>query len=160
MFIVDDPMLALIARFVMDVQHLDVSDEEFLQEQVRSIGEFVDRFPAEQRQARALEWIEVHAKHYRVAWQRRVVSDQLTDRRCSDCPLVRDDSRTRCEIHAKWARLLQGYLDDGISSRQYVEDALRLLSEHKSKLKAVAGGTSGKTPAHSAQSTKCSSSRS
>lgn len=37
MFIADDPMLALIARFVLDVQHLEVSDEEFLREQLGAI---------------------------------------------------------------------------------------------------------------------------
>ncbi|MBE7482085.1 MAG: hypothetical protein HS104_19170 [Polyangiaceae bacterium] len=136
MFIVDDPMLALIARFVLDVQHIDVSDEQFLQEQLRSIERYVDGFPADQRQERALEWIEEHAQRYRVAWQRRVVADQLADRRCRDCPLVREDSGSRCEIHAKWSSLLDEYLHDRISSRKYVEDALGLLKDHKSRLAA------------------------
>lgn len=137
MFIADDPMLALIARFVLDVQHLHVSDEEFLREQVHAIERYVDRFPADQRQERALEWIERHAESYRVAWQRRVVSDQLADRRCKDCPLVREDSRPRCEIHAKWSSLLDDYLHDRISSRRYVEDTLSLLRDHKSQLRAT-----------------------
>ncbi|GMV16479.1 MAG: hypothetical protein DYH12_08955 [Sorangiineae bacterium PRO1] len=140
MFIADDPMLALIARFVLDVQHLEVSDEEFLREQLGAIERYVNQFPAEQRQQRALEWIEEHAKHYRVAWQRRVVSDQLAERRCRDCPLIREDSRPRCEIHAKWSSLLDDFLHDRISSRRYVEDALSLLESHKSKLKARLDG--------------------
>ena len=134
--IVDDPMLALITRFVLDTEHLDVSNEEFLRVQLRSIEQYVDHFPADEQQSRALEWIEQHAKEYRVAWQRRVVSDQVAERRCRDCPLVRDDSHTRCEIHAEWSRLLKDYVNDKISSQQYVEDALGLLNDHKSQLKA------------------------
>lgn len=137
MFIVDDPMLALIARFVTDVEHLDVSDRDFIQEQVRSIGRYVDQYPEEQRQMRAMEWVEDHAEHYRVAWQRRVVSDRVTRRRCPDCPLMNQGANTRCEIHARWSRLLEEYLANEISSRQYVEDTLSLLKEHKSELKVA-----------------------
>jgi hypothetical protein len=134
MFIVDDPMLALIARFVMDADHLEVSNDRFLREQVQAIEEYVGQFPEDQRQSRALEWIAEHAKHYRIAWQRRVVVDGLTQRRCSDCPLVRDEAGSRCKIHAEWSRLLQDYLDEKVTSRGYVEDALRLLKDNKSML--------------------------
>lgn len=134
MFIVDDPMLALIARFVMDTEHLDMSDDHFLRAQVQAIEAHVHQFPEDQRQSRALEWIDQHAKQYRIAWQRRAVVDGLTQRRCSDCPLVRDDAGARCKIHAEWVRLLQDYVDDKVSSRQYVEEALRLLKDNKAML--------------------------
>lgn len=128
-------MLALIARFVTDVEHLDVSDRDFLEEQVQSIGRYVDEYPEEQRQMRAMEWIEDHAEHYRVTWQRRVISDRVTRRRCADCPLIDQGATATCEIHARWSRLLEEYLGDQISSREYVEDTLSLLNEHKSRLK-------------------------
>jgi hypothetical protein len=137
MFIVDDPMLALISRFVMDSEQLDASNEEFLRQQVQSIEQYVDQFGADERQRRALEWIEEHAKHHRQSWQRRKVSEQLTERRCKDCPLIQDDAQPHCEIHAAWADLLRDYVDDKISSGQYVEDALKLLSDHKSQLKVA-----------------------
>jgi hypothetical protein len=140
-FIVDDPMLALITRFIVDIEHLDVSDREYLQAQLRSIQAFVDQYPADQRQQRALEWIESHAKEYRVAWQRRMVSSQLTKRRCRDCPLVERDASRHCDVHAQWSRLLQDYVGDRISSRQYVQSALDLLHAHKLELKVGPSAT-------------------
>jgi hypothetical protein len=137
MFIVDDPMLALISRFVLDVEQLNASNEEFLQQQVHSIEQYVNQFGADERQRRALEWIEEHAKHHRQSWQRRMVTEQLTERRCKDCPLIADDSHAHCAIHAEWSDLLRDYVDDRISSRQYVEDVLKLLSDHKSQLKVA-----------------------
>lgn len=134
MFIVDDPLLALIARFVLDVEHLEVSDDELLQEQVRLIQEYLERFPAAERQARAIEWVEQHAKNYRVAWQRRVVSERLAQR-CPDCPLLHRDPSAQCEIHARFSQLLQEFLRDQISTHEYVVDTLALLNEHKTKLK-------------------------
>jgi hypothetical protein len=136
-FIVDDPMLALIARFAVDLDHLSVSDQSFLDEQLRSICQHVEQYPPEQRNQRALEWIEDHAKRYRLAWQRRVISDESSQHRCADCPLVRLDASAPCEVHARWSSLLQEYLDDRISSRRYVEDTLALLSEHKSRLRVA-----------------------
>ena len=137
MFIVDDPMLALITRFVFDAAHLDVSDREFLQEQVRSIRQYVDQYPEDERQARAIEWVEEHAQQYRTAWQRRVISDRVTQQRCPDCPLIKENPSARCEIHARWASLLHEYLGNQISSRQYVEDTLVLLNAHKTQLKVA-----------------------
>lgn len=131
-------MLALITRFVFDVEHLDVSDQDFLEEQVRSIRRYVEQFPDAERDRRALEWIERHAQHYRVAWQKRVISDRSSRGRCPDCPLLRRDAAAQCEIHARWKQLLHDYLGDRISSRAYVEDTLRLLTEHKAELKVVA----------------------
>jgi CRP-like cAMP-binding protein len=38
MYIVDDPMLALITRFMGDTQHLNVSDAEFLLRQITAMA--------------------------------------------------------------------------------------------------------------------------
>ena len=61
MYIVDDPTLALIARFVGDSARQDVSDAEFFRRQYAAIEEYVERFPPEQRDQRALAWIEANA---------------------------------------------------------------------------------------------------
>ncbi|MBS1223686.1 MAG: hypothetical protein H6R24_364 [Proteobacteria bacterium] len=62
MYIADDPTLALITRFVGEAQNLDLSDAQFLLEQIAAIEQYVAPFPAEERQGRALEWIETHAR--------------------------------------------------------------------------------------------------
>lgn len=137
MFIVDDPMLALITRFVVGVERIDVGDQEFLEEQVRLIRDYVDQYPADQHQERAVEWVEAHAEHYRVAWQRRVISDRFAQQRCPDCPLILEGASAHCEIHDQWSRLVREYLGKKITSREHVEDTLRLLSDHKSKLRVT-----------------------
>jgi hypothetical protein len=45
MYIVDDPMLALITRFMGDTQHLNVSDAEFLLRQITAVEQYVEQFP-------------------------------------------------------------------------------------------------------------------
>ena len=62
MFIIDDPMLALIARFVAkDIDNLNVSDETFLQDQITEIRRHIERSPKKQQQQLALEWIKEYA---------------------------------------------------------------------------------------------------
>ena len=130
-------MLALIARFVVDVDHLDVSDIEFLQQQIRTMQEHVAHLPADQKQECIIEWIEKHAENYRKEWQTKVISENVAQHRCPDCPLIHSGPSGHCEIHSQWAELLQQYLDEEISSRDYVEDTLQLLDEHKSDLKVT-----------------------
>ena len=134
MFIVDDPMLALIMRFVSKGEALDISDQEFLQRQVVAIGEYVAQFPEGERAKRALEWVKQHAQEYRKDWQRNVATQQLSDKRCPDCPLIANESASHCEIHEHWLRLLKNYASNDINSSTYVEDALRLLEENKARL--------------------------
>lgn len=135
MYIVDDPTLALITRFVGGAQHLDVSDEGFLLQQIAAIERYVERFPDDQRQARALEWIEAHAQQYRQHWQKQVAVGALAEARCPDCPLD-GGARTRpCPVHDKWLDLLRRYAAAELSAQEYVEDALRLLDTQKDRLK-------------------------
>jgi len=135
MFVVDDPMLALIARFVAGSREFGISDEELQQRQIRAIRNYVSRFPEEERQKRAMEWIEANAERYRRQWQRAMVAECLTDTRCFDCPLLLDDTASQCEIHDRWKEALDRYLEDAISAAQYVESTLKLLEAHKNRLK-------------------------
>ena len=140
MFLVDDPMLALIVRFVAGDREFGVSDEELQQRQIRAIREYVSRFPEQERQVRALEWIEANAERYRRQWQRAMVAECLSDTRCPDCPLMRDDTGAPCEIHDRWKEALDRYLEDEISAGQYVESTLALLEAHKNRLKVAHSG--------------------
>jgi len=65
MYIVDDPTLALIARFLGDVASEAYSDEEFFNRQLSAVEAYVEGFPEDERDARALQWIEANAMHYR-----------------------------------------------------------------------------------------------
>ena len=137
--IVDDPMLALIMRFISKDKHLDISDEEFLQRQLAEIKDYVGQYPPEQETRRTMEWIERYAEEYRKDWQKNMAARQSSTRRCPDCPLIESDSSSfceiYCEIHHQWQDLLQSYIGDNITSKKYVEDTLRLLEEHKTNLK-------------------------
>jgi hypothetical protein len=135
MYIADDPTLALITRFVGEAQNLDLSDAQFLLEQIAAIEQYVAPFPAEERQARALEWIETYARQYRQQWQKQAAVGVLAHARCPDCPLDGGDRKTPCAIHDRWLELLRRYAATEISSREYVEDSLKLLSQYKNRLK-------------------------
>ena len=134
MFIVDDPMLALIMRFVCEDENLDIPYTEFLQRQITEIEQYVRQHPKEEETIRAMEWIEEHAKKYRGDWQKNVAARKFSEERCPDCPLIADDSSSHCEIHDQWVALLHSYASSNITSRKYVENALRLLEEHKANL--------------------------
>ena len=135
MYIVDDPLLALITRFMGDTQHLDVSDAEFLLRQIAAIEHYVEQFPPGERNTHAMEWIAVHAQQYRRQWQKSAVAQALSKARCPDCPLTGGQRISRCEIHDLWLKLLQQYISDEISSQEYVENTLNLLGQYKNRLK-------------------------
>lgn len=135
MYIVDDPTLALIARFVGGAKNLDLSDAEFLLQQIAAIERHIEQFPADERQERTLEWIETHAQHYRRQWQKQAAVEVLAQARCPDCPLADGERTTPCAVHARWLHLLRRYAATEISSREYVEDSLKLLSAYKNRLK-------------------------
>ena len=135
MYIVDDPTLALITRFVGDDQTPDLSEAEFLLQQIAAIERHVEQFPADERQARALEWIEMHARDYRQHWQKQAAVGVLAHSRCSDCPLTGGNRTAPCAIHARWLVLLRRYATTEISSREYIEDSLKLLGYNKDRLK-------------------------
>jgi len=135
MYIADDPTLALITRFVGEAQNLDLSDAQFLLEQIAAIEQYVAPFPAEERQGRALEWIETHARRYRQQWQKQAAVGVLAHARCPDCPLDGGDRTTPCAIHGRWLELLRRYAANEISSEEYVVDSLKLLGRYKDRLK-------------------------
>ncbi|MDG4549032.1 MAG: hypothetical protein P9F19_11435 [Candidatus Contendobacter sp.] len=135
MYIADDPTLALITRFVGDVQDTNLSDTEFLLQQIAAIERYVAPFPDEERQERALEWIAAHARHYRQQWQKQAAVGALAHARCPDCPLDGDDRATPCAVHKRWLDLLRRYAAAEISSQEYVEDSLKLLGRYKNQLK-------------------------
>jgi hypothetical protein len=139
MDIIDDQMLALIARFVVDdIDNLSVSDEMFLQHQVAEIRSYVENAPREQQKQLALAWIKEHAEHYRQEWLRKTFSKAVLDRRCADCPLIHNSPKPFCIIHSRWVVLLKEYVADEIDSDTYIEETLNLLHQNKTNLKVSA----------------------
>lgn len=147
MYIADDPTLALIARFVGDSSDPDISNAAFLHQQVAAIEEYVEQFPADEREQRALQWIEANAMAYRQQAQKRVAVDVLTRARCPDCPLSGGETCTPCAIHDLWLDLLGRYAANELSSHEYVEKSLALLETHKAQLKV----SQSRPPLHSAR---------
>lgn len=137
MSVIDDPMLALIARFVVeDIYNLRIPDKVFLQEQVDEIRRYVGDAQGEERHLMAMQWVREHAEHYRREWQKRELSRIVRDKRCADCPLVHHGTnKPYCTIHRRWVALLREYLADQIGSKRYVEETLNLLKHHKENLK-------------------------
>ncbi len=134
MTIIDDPLLALILRFVTPEEAIAVRDEAFIQTQIETLRRHLARYPEEERGEQALRWIETHAANYRRAWQRRTAVERAERIRCRDCPLADDGDGGNCEIHGAWLELLSGYAEGSIDSRVYVERTLALLRGHKQRL--------------------------
>ena len=139
MTIIDDPLLALILRFVVREEGIDIEDDAFIQTQIETLQQHLDRYPREERGERALQWIETHAENYRREWQRKTVSEQADVIRCGDCPLAHSGTRETCKIHDAWLELLNGYIAEEIDSRRYVEKTLRLLRDNKERLRIRLG---------------------
>lgn len=140
MTITEDPLLALIVRFVVSEDRNERADEEFVQRQLATLQAYVDRYPAEEKQPRAMQWIEQHAANYRREWQKKVLPRRAAENRCNDCPLNSGDRAAHCTIHGKWLKLLQTYLNDEIDSGEYVQNSLELLREHKDELRILGCG--------------------
>lgn len=139
MSILDDPMLALIARFVVeDIDDLSFPDEVFLRQQLSEVKDQIKNAPEQQQQRLALAWIKEHAEQYRREWQQKTFSKMVLDKRCPDCPLLKDDSTRHCAIHTRWVVLLKDFIANKISSTQYVEETLDLLEANKTNLKISA----------------------
>ncbi|EXI68704.1 MAG: hypothetical protein AW08_01016 [Candidatus Accumulibacter adjunctus] len=137
MYVVDDPTLALISRFVGGGETPERSDEEFFERQLATVQTHVASFPEAEREARALAWIESNARLYRQQWQKQIAVTTLQATRCPDCPLANGgDRQTPCAIHAQWLELLRRYVGSAISSHDYVEQSLALLARHKAGLRA------------------------
>lgn len=127
--------MALIVRFVVSEERNEHADAEFVQRQLATLKAYVDSYPAEEKQPRAMQWIEQHAAHYRREWQKKILPRQATENRCNDCPLDSGNLKRHCTIHGKWLKLLNAYLGDQIDSGEYVRNALELLREHKDELR-------------------------
>lgn len=137
-FSLDDPTLALIARFAACCEDPAVSEDAFLRQQRDQIREYVESYPSEQRQERALEWIMRNAEVYRRKWHENVVVDQAPNSQCPDCPMERRQQAGTCEIHERWLGLLNDYVSRKVSSEAYVSESLDLLRLHKEKLRKLA----------------------
>jgi hypothetical protein len=135
MFIVDDPLLTLILRFVTDTDRSDTSNEEFLQRQIQTLKRYLAQFPEHQQGAKAMEWIGQHAENYRRDWQRRTLSRQSFYLRCEDCPMQRFGATEQCEIHEQWLYLLRLYTAGKLSSQGYIERSLAALGDSKELLR-------------------------
>jgi hypothetical protein len=133
MFVVDDPFLALILRFVVDSDGPDAANEEFLQHQLKELRMHLAGFPKTEHRSRAVEWIAEHAARYRRDWERNTLARRTVYLRCADCPLAELGATEFCEIHEQWLYLLHRYLTDETTSRQYIEDALALLAQYKAQ---------------------------
>ena len=136
MCIVDDPTLALIARFVVnDIDNISISDENYLKQQLVEIRNHIGDATGEDRNRIAMAWIREHAERYRSEWLKKKFSKILHDRKCPDCPLFNSNSTSHCIIHRRWIGLLEEYLADEINSDRYIEETLKLLKQHKQSLK-------------------------
>ena len=135
MYVIDDSMFALLLRFVGREQEIKVCDREFLEQQLEAIRTYVEAFPAEERQMRAMEWIETYSRRYRKRFEKLIVKQQGEGQRCPDCPMADVSDLETCQIHREWLELLQQYVADELDSKQYVKDSLELLNRHKEDLK-------------------------
>jgi len=139
-------MLALIIRFVTSHSDIDSSNEAFIKHQFEILQNHVSQYPREERGQRAMEWITQHAENYRRDWQKKVVSQRASGKRCADCPILGYGENTVCVVHSRWLKLLKDYLAEQITSERYAEQALQLLRQHKSELIIASRGASGHSP--------------
>lgn len=133
MLLVDDALMALMMRFVVDTNDGGLEGQEFLQRQLKFLRKHLAQFPEEERGARAIDWIGEHAARYRRDWERNRLSDRTVYLRCSDCPLASIDATEQCEIHEQWLYLLHRYLAGETMTRDYVEDCLEVLRDYKAR---------------------------
>ncbi len=147
MFVIDDPMIALILRLVVDTEDSGSDTDEFLQRQLKAMRQYLAPFPHEEHGAKAMEWIGQHAKRYRRDWERNAVASRTVYLRCADCPLADLGAAEQCEIHEQWLYLLHRYLSKEVTTRSYIENALATLREYKQQQKLrvdLSNGTSEK----------------
>ena len=90
---------------------------------------------SKEKELRAIEWIEKFAREYRKIWEKEIIDREFSEQRCPDCPLSESSILGHCQIHDRWLELLQQYANDEINSKKYVENTLKLLSQHKENLK-------------------------
>jgi len=135
MHTIDDPMFALILRFGGYNQQIAFCNHDFIREQLKIIQEHIEKFPPEEQEMRAIEWIEKYAREYRERWEKEIIDKEFSSQRCPDCPLAQINIGEQCQIHRQWMDLLKQYAADEIGSKKYIENALELLAQHKEDLK-------------------------
>jgi len=135
MYTIDDPMLALILRFVGYNQEIAFCDHDFIQKQLKTIQEHIKKFSPEEQEIRAIEWIEKYAREYRKRWEKEILNKEFSSQRCPDCPLSEINCTEHCQIHRQWMEFLQQYAANEIDSKKYIENTLKLLAQHKEDLK-------------------------
>ncbi|KHD06296.2 hypothetical protein PN36_17275 [Candidatus Thiomargarita nelsonii] len=135
MYSIDDPMFALILRFVGHNQKIFFCNQNFIKKQLKAIQEHIEKFPPEEKELRAIEWIEKCARQYRKIWEKEIITDAFSKEKCPDCPLSEINNLKICRIHDQWLKLFQQYAINEIDSKQYIESNLKLLAEHKEHLK-------------------------
>ncbi len=136
---IDDPTLALIVRFIGTKAGEPLTQQECMRLQVTLIREHVAAYPQEEQEAQAMAWIENHAERFRAECREKLLATALTgNNRCVDCPLSDTADSGVCAIHDRWATLLQDFIEDRVTSRNYIQECLALLREQKDLLKVVA----------------------
>ena len=65
----DNPAFHVFRGLLGRFSKPDFSEPEFLRQQVAVIEAYVERFPSEERDIRALAWIEANAGQFRQQWQ-------------------------------------------------------------------------------------------
>lgn len=146
MFVVDDPLLVLILRLVVDTEGNPSANKEFLSQQIKAIKQHLAQFPADEHGDRAMEWIVQRAAQYRRDWERNAVASRTVYLRCADCPLAQFGVADHCEIHEQWLYLLHRYLTGEIASRDYIQDALALLRQYKDGLRYRVASVANEAP--------------
>ncbi len=135
MLVIDDPMLALILRFVGHEKDINESTEEFLKQQMACLHEYVSGFPESEQEMRAMEWVENNAVNYRRKWERQLATNEVSHVQCDDCPMKNIGGASICIIHQEWLDLLEAYCSDNLSTEHYIKYSLKLLQKHKKNLK-------------------------
>ena len=148
MYTIDDPMFALILRFVGQNQKINLCNHDFIQNQLKAIQAYIEKFPPEEKGLRAIEWIEKYAREYRERWVKEVIDKKFSSQRCQDCPLSEANLLEHCQIHEQWLELLQQYAADEINAKIYVENTLNLLTQHKEDLKMKLSTFEGRGGVH------------
>lgn len=133
---IDDPTLALIVRFIGTKAGKPLTQQECMRLQVALIREHIAPYPREQHEKQAMAWIEKHAERFREECREKLLATALSgDNRCVDCPLADAADAGVCAIHDRWATLLQDFIEERVSSRDYIDQCLMLLREQKDRLK-------------------------
>ena len=104
---VDDSLFALILRFAGFNQELSFHPDEFCKKQLQEIETYIEQFQPEERGLQAIKWIERYASEYRKNWNKEVISKEVSEHKCPDCPLQNGTDSGHCEIHDQWVELLQ-----------------------------------------------------